>query len=126
MITVQMTIECPTDGQVTVDVGDVNAIVFDRNGRCEVSFTCPQCGRELRQAVTPVAMQMAIVESETGEDAANGPEATSGEGDAARDDAVERRVVDEATIEAYCEYFRQELAESEDIEAALGEFADGG
>lgn len=118
-----MTIECPTDGQVTVDVTDVNAIVFDRAGRCEISFVCPRCGRELRQAVTPVAMQMAIVE--TGGDAMGGTETEESEDAERAAKAEETARRDEAVIDAYCEYFRRQLEESEDIEAAIGEFNEG-
>lgn len=129
MITVQMTIQCPTDGQVTVDVSDVNAIVFDRNGKCEISFICPRCGAELRQAVTPVAMQMAIVEPEAGEVVEEALERVIS-GQAVREDDEDAGpttvVVDEAVIEAYCEYFRRELADSEDIEAALADFDESG
>lgn len=120
----QMTIECPTDGEVVVDVTDVNAIVFDRAGRCEISFICPKCGRELRQPVTPVAMQMAIVEAndteQTGDvevtinSAAQAAESLDGPGEV-------RVEVDEAKAEAYLEYFRRQLDKIEDVDSALKE-----
>ena len=120
----QMTIECPTDGQVVVDVTDVNAIVFDRAGRCEISFICPKCGRELRQPVTPVAMQMAIVEANDTElqsdvevtinNAAEAADAPDAQGEV-------RVEVDEAKAEAYLEYFRRQLDKVEDVDSALEE-----
>jgi hypothetical protein len=112
----QMTVECPTDGEVSVDVSDVKAIVFDREGRCEISFTCPVCGSELRQAVTPVAMQMAIVESVDLEDFA-GEDQEIEEAIA----APERQAVDPKLENAYIEYFRRQLDEADDVEAALKE-----
>ena len=118
----QMTIECPTDGQVTVDVSDVNAIVFDRAGRCEISFICPQCGRELRQTVTPVAMQMAIVDPDSEEASAE----AEGSGDAAAEQTQGQPAVDQAAVEAYCEYFRRQLAEADDVEAVVEHFDEEG
>jgi hypothetical protein len=113
----QMTVECPTDGEVSVDVGDVKAIVFDRDGRCEISFTCPLCGAELRQIVTPIAMQMAIVQS-VDLDGAEGDE----EGlDASEAVDVTASGIDPELEDAYLEYFRRQLDHIEDAEAALKE-----
>lgn len=120
----QMTIECPTDGQVVVDVTDVNAIVFDRAGRCEISFICPKCGRELRQPVTPVAMQMAIVEAgdieRPGDVEVTVNSAARAAESAEAPDEV-RIELDEAKAEAYLEYFRRQLDRVEDVDSALEE-----
>lgn len=121
----RMTIRCPTDGEVVVDVDDVKAIVFDRAGQCEISFHCPECGAELRQAVTPVAMQMAIVEpaGAEGSDVAAVEKALEEAIKSCEADETEECVVevDPERAEAYLEYFRRQLEDVEDVESILKE-----
>lgn len=124
----QMTIQCPNDGEVVVDVGDVKAIVFDRAGHCEISFVCPRCGAELRQAVTPVAMQMSIVEPvalESGQEGdletALGEAIEACEAKASRSGSECAIEVEPEKAEAYLEYFRRQLEHVDDVEAALKE-----
>jgi hypothetical protein len=118
----EFSIWCPTDGTVEVDLEDVDSIVVRSGSDVEVVFVCPVCGRHITFAAQiPHALLAGLddawVRVEDREASAttlrreSGPEVTSPSADVP--------LVEDSSVESYCEYFRRELAEAETVEAML-------
>jgi hypothetical protein len=127
---IKFSILCPTDGAVEDTIDDLNAVVFDGQEDVQLVFACPLCGEEIRIGVHIPNLHLAaagiaeLFDEVSGMDPADerfrvrsmslgGNEPTTPE-EAVRLDAPH--------IEDYCEYFRRQLAQVEDVEAVLAEF----
>jgi hypothetical protein len=77
--------------------------------RADITFVCPQCGAEITVTAVVPSFLLAAIEALAEE---GGPSPTNARPNAA----------DEAEVtEAYCEYFRRQLAHVECVEDALHE-----
>lgn len=117
-------IGCPIDGSVQVGLEDIDNVVLKEHSRADITFICPHCGSEISvTAVVPQFLLSAIealsssqepnvwsgvfVMSAAETDDDSGASATLGEPVA----AATISGVQESTLDAYCEYFRRQLAE---------------
>jgi hypothetical protein len=138
-VTMEFSIECPTDGEVRVGLQNVVSIVVRGSDALEVVFGCPVCGAELRVMAQVPRMLLAtledavVVDERTGEHTisvaglierglipAEAAEALAGETAGV---GVSGKVpeVDEERIERYVEYFRRQLATVQSADAILTE-----
>jgi hypothetical protein len=122
--TMEFTIACPNDGSVNVSLEDIDTVVLREPERAEVVFTCPVCGEPITVHVVVPGFLVATIEAmaEEGEGFAG---AIAGLVELASDQSrVEIEAVeatDEHVTEAYCEYFRRQLAEVACVEDMLAE-----
>lgn len=121
VVRVQFVIDCPVDGAVEVSLEDIDTVVLREPERADVIFTCPTCGTEVGITVRIPAFLLSALESiaeETG--------ALSGGTAEIVAFAVSVEETDDAAAcversEAYCEYFRRQLAGVDTVEEALHE-----
>ncbi len=115
---------CPNDGRVTLGLEDISMIRFTDAETCDVVFVCPRCGTPLQASVRmtnmlAAAMELArLLREEKGSLSFEIVEAEMSEDEP---DDVEDRVQRERVNEAYCEYFRRQLARIECVEDFLAE-----
>lgn len=124
---VEFALICPNDGRVDLTIEDVSAVVFRDPESVEVVFTCPHCGASLRASLRVPNMLAAAIElaryaEQLDEDRPAGGIASGHPVDAdlaadIRDQGEQR----ERAGEAYCEYFRRQLARVECVEDLLQE-----
>lgn len=128
----QFVITCPVDGPIEVTVEDIDTVVLREPEEAEVIFACPECGTEISVVVRIPSFLMAAIEAMAADNdsyvaplaslvamAAEADAAQEGRGDRSVPLVVE--VAEEERIDAYCEYFRRQLAEIDDVEDALRE-----
>lgn len=126
---VEFTLICPTDGRIELGLEDVSAVVFHGSDSVEVVFECPHCQAKLRAEVrVPNLLGAAIELTQFAEDMAEEPSldvqrrTRLGEHDAHQLAEARIREARERDGEAYCEYFRRQLAGIECVEDVLREF----
>jgi hypothetical protein len=118
----QFVIDCPVDGPVEVSLEDIDTVVLREPEQADIVFTCPSCGTEIGVTVRIPAFLLSAIESlaeETGGYSAPlaGMVALTVEVegiDTDTEDGQER-------ADAYCEYFRRQLASVECVDDALHE-----
>jgi hypothetical protein len=114
-------ITCPVDGTIQVSLEDIDTVVIRDTDRADITFVCPECGTEITvTAVVPsflLAAIEALAEDNEGVAQFDGmtvrPEKVSGESGGGR--------ADDGVADAYCEYFRRQLAHVECVEDAVAE-----
>lgn len=112
---------CPTDGTVEVGLDDIDSVVVRGGSDVEIVFVCPVCGGRISLAAqVPQALLASLGEGWVNlDDSDRRVELRREDGpplepaDAAPEDA--------ARIEAYCEYFRREMASADTVDAMLAE-----
>lgn len=117
----QFVIDCPVDGPVEVSLEDIDTVVLREPEQADIVFTCPSCGTEIGVSVRIPAFLLSAIES-LAEETGGYAEPLAGmvaltldtEDEEGGEGAVERS-------EAYCEYFRRQLAEISCVEDALHE-----
>ncbi len=115
---------CPTDGRIDLGLEDISAVVFRGPDSVQVLFECPHCHAPLRtQLRVPNLLGAAMELARHNEDASdNAPRMLAhdlGKAEELEDERV--RAERERAGEAYCEYFRRQLAGVESVEDLLGE-----
>ena len=124
----EFTITCPVDGPITVSLEDIDTVILRESEHADITFVCPHCGAEITMSAVVPSFLLAAIEALAEEgDAGSGAftgvvEVVMGE-DASADGVVE--IVDDPVADAYCEYFRRQLAEIDSVEDALTEIDAG-
>jgi hypothetical protein len=118
----EFTITCPIDGSITVSLEDIDTVMLRDSEHADITFVCPDCGTEITvSAVVPSFLLAAIEALAEENDITGGP--FSGMLEIAVD--AERAPVVSAgenpVTDAYCEYFRRQLAHVDSVEDALHE-----
>jgi hypothetical protein len=127
---IRFSILCPTDGAVEVTIDDLNAVVFDGQEDVQLVFACPLCGEEIRIGVHIPNLHLAaagiaeLFDEVSGMDPADERFHRRSMSRSDVEPATQEPVVrpEAPHIEDYCEYFRRQLAQVEDVEAVLAEF----
>ena len=117
---VEFVIECPVDGPVEVSLEDIDTVVLREPEQADIVFTCPTCGTEIGVSVRVPAFLLSAIESlaeETG--GHQGPLAGMLSFTVEVESAEEPE--DIAQADAYCEYFRRQLASVASVEDMLHE-----
>ena len=131
----EFVISCPVDGHVEVSLEDIDTVVLREPEQAEVIFSCPECGTRISVAVripnflmtaietmardndsfvAPLASLVALAaEADARQRASNGVRISS---------TSEADQEDDKRIDAYCEYFRRQLAEIDCVGDMLREF----
>ena len=125
VVRVQFVIDCPVDGAVEVSLQDIDTVVLREPERADVIFTCPTCGAEVEITVRIPAFLLSALESIAEE--SGGSSAVTAEIVAftvsIKDE--EHTAAPEERSDAYCEYFRRQLAGVDTVEEALHEIDSG-
>ena len=117
----EFTITCPIDGPVTVSLEDIDTVVLREAERADITFVCPHCGTEITVSAVVPSFLMAAIEALAEEGDSTGPFAGMFEVASDSDDAVQIVAPDDPVAEAYCEYFRRQLAHIDCVEDILAE-----
>jgi len=120
----EFTITCPIDGPVTVSLEDIDTVVLREAEHADITFVCPQCGSEITVSAVVPSFLMAAIEALAEEgDTTGGPFAglTGGPHGQPHPDTSPAALADDPVAEAYCEYFRRQLAHVECVEDVLAE-----
>ena len=120
----EFTISCPIDGQVTVSLEDIDTVVLKDSESADITFVCPHCGTAVTMSAAVPRFLLAAIEALAEEGGAvGGPFAGVVHVVSESQDAVSppEGGVDDALAEAYCEYFRRQLAHVDCVEDALHE-----
>jgi len=128
---VNFSIACPVDGQIEVALEDIDTVVLRAPGQAEVIFSCPRCGLGVSVLVQIPGFLMTTIDGMAFDTDRN-------PGSLASIVALVGAEVDDAGlgstppdlplkdtgehIEAYCEYFRRQLTEVDDVKDILREF----
>ena len=119
-------ITCPVDGSIEVSLEDVETVVLREPEQAEVIFRCPECGTEVSVYVRIPSFLLAAIEA-MAEDGGGqmaplaGIVALSSESLDTDEIVAELEGTDDDRIDAYCEYFRRQLADVDSIDDALRE-----
>ncbi len=119
----QFMIDCPIDGPVEVSLEDVDTVVLREPEQAEVVFACPRCGTEVSVYVRIPNFLMAAIEA-MAEDGTTSVAPLAGIVALATDtDILDEPFVEEhdAKHDAYCEYFRRQLANVRDFDDFMRE-----
>lgn len=115
----EFTVLCPIDGEIQVGVEDMRSVIIRDRDRADITFACPLCGTQIGVTAIVPAFLLAAIESLALE-----------EGDAAGTVLVSREPaeplehqveLDDSLAEAYCEYFRRQLAGVDTVDDVLDE-----
>jgi hypothetical protein len=119
----EFTITCPIDGPITVSLEDIDTVVLRETERADITFVCPHCGTEIAVSAVVPSFLMAAIEA-LAEDGETPSGSFAGLFDGGKDTAPapEQTVApDDQVAEAYCEYFRRQLAHIDCVEDVLDE-----
>ena len=115
-------ITCPVDGTIQVTLEDIDTVVIRESERADITFVCPECGTEITvTAVVPsflLAAIEALAEEHEGVAQYQGMVVVPNANAAASARAWD---ADDAVVDAYCEYFRRQLAHVGCVDDALAE-----
>jgi hypothetical protein len=118
----EFTINCPNDGPVSVSIADVDTVVLREPERAQIVFTCPLCGEPITVQILIPSFLMAAIEAmaEGGDTHAPiaGLVALVTEDSIVFEDPAQ---LDDPLADAYCEYFRRQLARVDCVEDVLTE-----
>jgi hypothetical protein len=119
----EFTITCPIDGPITVSLEDIDTVVLRETERADITFVCPHCGTEIAvSAVVPSFLMAAIEALAEDGDTPSGSFASIFDSGQSALPAPEQTVApDDQVTEAYCEYFRRQLAHIECVDDVLDE-----
>jgi hypothetical protein len=121
----EFNVTCPVDGLIRVDLEDIDTVMLRDSERADITFVCPQCGTEITVTAVVPSFLLAAIEALAEEgDATGGPFAGVLEvasPDSSSTSARSSSSDDTEVTEAYCEYFRRQLAHVECVEDALHE-----
>jgi hypothetical protein len=119
----EFTITCPIDGPITVSLEDIDTVVLRDPERADITFVCPHCGTEITvSAVVPSFLMAAIEALAEDGDTTGGPFAGMFQvADETSDSFEVASAVDDPVAEAYCEYFRRQLANIDCVDDVLAE-----
>jgi hypothetical protein len=123
----EFNVTCPVDGLITVDLEDIDTVMLRDSERADITFVCPKCGTEITVTAIVPSFLLAAIEALAEEgDAAGGAfsgilGSTSDPHPTNADSAESGSTADTEVTEAYCEYFRRQLAHVECVEDALHE-----
>jgi hypothetical protein len=119
----EFTVTCPIDGPITVSLEDVDTVVLRETERADITFVCPHCGTEIAvSAVVPSFLMAAIEALAEDGDVSGGPFA--GMFETPREEITDLCTVetkDDPVADAYCEYFRRQLLQIDNVEDLLSE-----
>ncbi len=114
-------ITCPVDGTIQVSLEDIDTVVIRDADRADITFVCPECGTEITvTAVVPsflLAAIEALAEDNEGVSQYDGMTVVAGVQELGHDE----HPADQDITEAYCEYFRRQLARVDCVEDAVAE-----
>ena len=118
----EFTITCPIDGPVTVSLEDIDTVVLREAERADITFVCPHCGTEISVSAVVPSFLMAAIEALAEDGDATGS-AFAGMFESAKQSVEPCSMVvsDDPVAEAYCEFFRRQLAHIECAEDMLAE-----
>ena len=120
----EFTITCPIDGPITVSLEDIDTVVLRDSERADITFVCPHCGTEINVSAVVPSFLMAAIEALAEEgDPTGGPFAGMFHvAEDTRDRSYEVVVPPaDPVAEAYCEYFRRQLAHVDCVDDVLAE-----
>ena len=117
----EFTITCPIDGPITVSLEDIDTVVLREAERADITFVCPHCGTEILVSAVVPSFLMAAIEALAEEGDTTGPSYAEVYDVAGDDIDLEAAVPDDPVAEAYCEYFRRQLAHVDCVEDFLAE-----
>ncbi|MDY0088155.1 MAG: hypothetical protein RBS78_06385 [Coriobacteriia bacterium] len=117
----QFVVECPVDGPVEVTLEDIDTIVLREPERADIVFTCPDCGTEIALTVRIPAFLLSAIESLAEEAGGYSGPLAGMVALSIEMEAPESSEETEQRAEAYCEYFRRQLADVRCVEDALHE-----
>ncbi|NTW29565.1 MAG: hypothetical protein HGA39_09430 [Coriobacteriia bacterium] len=118
----ELTITCPVDGPVNVSIEDIDSVVLRESECADVMFVCPHCGSEISvTGVVPSFLLSAIqaIAEETEDPGRSRCDLSAAVG--VRRTSPSVSVERDEVIEAYCEYFRRQLAHVDCVHDALAE-----
>jgi len=115
-------IQCPNDGPVEVAVEDIDSVVLRDPEEAEVVFSCPRCGENVSAYVRIPTFLLSAMQALAEE--GGGYAVVEIENDDESPEFFGRTIEDDARIEAYCEYFRRQLAEMDCVEDILAEIGE--
>lgn len=114
---------CPTDGQLELGLEDITAVVFRGPESIDLLFKCPRCGASLQASLHVPGMLAMAVELARQAQRTGGEDVSLtgvvGEREARED--VRARRERERVADAYCEYFRRQLAKVRYVDDLLAE-----
>jgi len=114
-------ITCPVDGTVQVSLEDIDTVVIRDADRADITFVCPECGTEITvTAVVPsflLAAIEALAEDNEGVSQYDGMTVVASVAELGQHELRG----DQDITDAYCEYFRRQLAHVDCVEDAVAE-----
>jgi hypothetical protein len=116
-------ITCPVDGPVTVSLEDIETVVIRESERADITFVCPHCGTEITVAAMVPSFLLSAIEA-LADETDGVPAPFAGMVRVASEDelgGVAEWEDDGGIADAYCEYFRRQLAGITCVEDALAE-----
>jgi hypothetical protein len=120
----EFTITCPNDGLISVSLEDVDTVFIREPERAEIVFTCPHCGESITVQVVVPSFLMAAIEAMAEESEGHPP--IQNLFDLVADQTADGLpVADNPVVDAYCEYFRRQLAGIDCVEDVLAEIDTG-
>ena len=116
-------ITCPVDGSVTVSLEDIDTVVIREAERADITFVCPHCGTEITVAAMVPSFLLSAIEALAEEtDGVPGPLTSMFHVENAEPMPASPIIVDnDAVTDAYCEYFRRQLAHIDCVDDVLAE-----
>jgi hypothetical protein len=117
----EFTITCPIDGPVTVSLEDIDTVVLREAEHADITFVCPHCGSEITVSAVVPSFLMAAIEALAEEGDTTGPFAGIFEVAGEAVEPMDMAAPEDPVAEAYCEYFRRQLAHIECVEDMLHE-----
>lgn len=114
-------ITCPVDGAIQVTLEDIDTVVIRDTDCADITFVCPECGTEVTVTAVVPSFLLAAIEAlaeDNGdmsqfEGIAVVPQQGGGDADMWHTESV--------VTDAYCEYFRRQLAHVDCVEDAVAE-----
>lgn len=115
-------ITCPVDGMIQVTLEDIDTVVIREAERADITFVCPECGIEITVTAVVPSFLLAAIEALAEEQ--DGVAQYQGMAVVPRADAIglpHAWDADDMVVDAYCEYFRRQLAHVGCVDDALAE-----
>ena len=115
-------ITCPVDGTIQVTLEDIDTVVIRESERADITFVCPECGTEITVTAVVPSFLLAAIEALAEEQ--DGVAQYQVMVVVPRADATRTPYAwdaDDMVVDAYCEYFRRQLAHVGCVDDALAE-----
>jgi hypothetical protein len=121
----EFTITCPIDGPIDVGFEDIDTVVLRDQDRADITFSCPHCASEITVTAIIPSFLLAAIQALADEGGAHPADALlvlSSERPAGVDaDGIGQDAGEGRRADAYCEYFRRQLARVECVDDAVAE-----